>query len=238
MSPIGSLIIVILALHSTLFLYSENGNWFKIKKLKGKVEVRHGVKESWENLTQSDTLRPDDTILMHKDSYIEIEGNKVLFKASGELLLNISDLRRLPKDELLLQIAFEEMRGLPGVKEEKRNLSSTGLYGADISREETKLKPMQNLTYFWVKGVRALFENGFYETASIRAKNLMSRFDELKESYELKFIVANSFEKLGLYGEAISEYNKIIASLKDEKLKAKLTQKVEELKVKLASSSQ
>jgi hypothetical protein len=66
----------------------------------------------------------------------------------------------------------------------------------------------------------------------------MSRFDELKESYELKLIVANSFEKLGLYGEAISEYNKIIASSRDENLKVKLTQKVKELKLKLTSAPQ
>jgi len=238
MPLIRPLIVAVLVLHSTLSLYSENGNWFKIKKLKGRVEVRHGVRESWESLTQSDTLRPEDTILMNKDSYIEIEGNGIFFKAIGDLILNISDLRRLSKDELLLQIAFEEMRALPGVKNEKRNSSSTGLYGADISKEETKLKTTQSLAYLWVKGVRALFENGLYETASIRAKNLVSRFDELKDSYELKLIVASSFEKLGLYGEAISEYNKIIASSRDESLKGKLTQKVKELKGKITSSLQ
>jgi tetratricopeptide (TPR) repeat protein len=238
MSSIKFSIVAILVFLNISSLYPENGSWFKIKKLKGRVEVRHGVKEVWENLTQSDTLRPEDTILMNKDSYIEIEGNGIFFKAIGELILNISDLRRLSKDELLLQIAFEEMRALPGVKDEKRNSSSTGLYGADVSKEETKLKTMQSLAYLWVKGVRALFENGFYETASIRAKNLMSRYDELKESYELKLIVANSFEKLGLYGEAISEYNKIIASSRDENLKVKLTQKVKELKLKLTSAPQ
>ncbi len=45
MSSIKFSIVAILVFLNISSLYPENGSWFKIKKLKGRVEVRHGVKE-------------------------------------------------------------------------------------------------------------------------------------------------------------------------------------------------
>ena len=135
----------------------------------------------------------------------------------------------------MLQLAFEEMKAIPEMKKDKPNARSTGIYGADIEKEKTGLKAGWNSAKFWASGVKALFENGFYETASIRAKDLMSRFDELKDDIELKMIIATSLEKLELYGEAISELNKIILTSRDPNLNSKIERKIQNLKLKLAS---
>ncbi|CUS97136.1 hypothetical protein [Candidatus Kryptobacter tengchongensis] len=218
----------------TLSISGEN-YIYKVKKLNGEALVRHGAKEKWVKLSYGDTLRPEDTFFLDKNGYIEIEGNKILFKSDGGIIINISDLRRLTKEELLLQLAFEEMKSVPDVKKDKSNAKSTGIYGTEIEEEKTNLKTGWNLTNYWVKGVSALFENGFYETSAIRARNLMLKFDELKDNIELKMIIATSLEKLELYGEAISELNKILLSSKDKNLNARVEQKIQELKMKLAS---
>lgn len=216
---------------------ASNENYtYRVKKLNGIAQVRHGAQEVWEKLSVGDTLRPTDTIFLDKNSYIEIEGGKTFFKSNGSLIVNISDLRRLTKEELLLQLAFEEMKATPEMKKDKpKNARSTGIYGADIEKEKAGLKAGWNSAKFWASGVKALFENGFYETASIRAKDLMSRFDELKDDIELKMIIATSLEKLELYGEAISELNKIILTSKDANLNLKIERKIQDLKLKLAS---
>lgn len=229
---LSPLILILLFLSSAL---SKENSVYKVKKLNGTAQVRHGTSEVWKTLLTGDTLRPDDTIFLDKNAYIEIVGNEAFFKSNGGIVVNISDLRRLTKEELLLQLAFEEMKSSPEVKRSKPSTRSTGIYGADVEKEKTKLKSGWDLAKFWANGVRALFENGFYETAAIRAKNLMSRFDELKDDIELKMIIATSLEKLELYGEAISEFNKIILTSKDANLNFKIERKIQELKSKLAS---
>jgi len=228
--------ILIALLSFALFALNAQGQIYKVKKLKGDAQVRHGARENWQKLTSGDTLRPDDTVILWKDAYIEIETGNGIFKSNGGIILNISDLRRLSKEELLLQLAFEEMRNIPDVKSEGQSAKSTGIYGSEISKKEPKIKEAQNLTHFWVGGVKALFENGFYETASIRAKNLMFKFSELKDNLDLKILVATSLEKIGLYGEAIAEYRKIISGSNDENLNSKLERKISELKSKIASN--
>ncbi len=229
---------ILIALISLAVLTSnaQEEHIYRVKKLKGEAQVRHGAKENWQKLATGDTLHADDTIILWKDGYIEIETENSTFKSSGGIILNISDLKRLTKEEFLLQLAFEEMKNIPEVKREKQNARSTGIYGSEINIKEPKPKEAQNLTHFWTGGVKSLFENGFYETASIRAKNLMSKFNELKDDIDLKIIVAKSLEKLGLYGEAIAEYRKIISSSNDESLNSKLEKKISELKSKITSS--
>ncbi|MCS7229000.1 MAG: hypothetical protein RMJ81_01565 [Candidatus Kryptonium sp.] len=214
---------------------SDENQIYKVKKLYGEARVRHGLKEQWDKLSLGDTLRPGDTILLDKNGYVEIDGNnKTYFKSSGGIIINIIDLRRLTKEELLLQLAFEEIKSVPNTQKEKQNARSTGVYGTGMEKGGIKLKSGWNLIDFWVSGVRALFENGFYETAAIRAKNLMSKFDELKDNIELRIIVASSLEKLQLYGEAISELNKILLASKDETLNYKIERKINDLKLKIA----
>ncbi|MEN3039768.1 MAG: hypothetical protein ABDI07_11595 [Candidatus Kryptonium sp.] len=144
-------------------------------------------------------------------------------------------MRRLTKEELLLQLAFEEIKAVPDIQKEKQNAKSTRVYGTGMERSEVKLKTGLDMIDFWVGGVRSLFENGFYETASIRAKNLISKFDELKDNTELRIIIASSLENLQLYGEAISELNKILLISKDEDLNHKIAKKINELKLKITS---
>ncbi len=229
--------IVVLILTLLIFSLAQSGEQalYVVKKLKGEAQVRHGVKENWEKISPGDTLKPDDTILLNKSAYIEIESNGISFKSNGDIIINISDLRRLSKEELLLQLAFEEMKNAPEKKMEKINTKSTGIYGTDIAGQKTEFKTRANQSKLWVNGVKALFQNGFYETASIRAKSLMLKFDELKDNIELAIIIATSLEKLEIYGEAISEYNKILSISKDESLSQKIERKIQELKIKLTS---
>ncbi len=228
--------LILISLVISISLAKVQDDIYKVKKLKGEAEVRHGAKENWEKLSLGDALKSDDTILLWKNAYVEIEGDKVFFKSNGSVIINISDLRRLTKEDLLLQLAFEEMKNVPEIKREEAKTKSTGIYGTDIVGKETKLKPKENLTQFWVNGVKALFENGFYETASLRAKKLMLKFDELKDNLELKLIIATSLEKLEIYGEAISEYKRIISTSKDENLNSKIERKIQELKAKLETN--
>lgn len=228
--------ILIILLSFALLTSNAQEQIYKVKKLKGEAQVRHGTRENWQKLSTGDTLRADDTIILQKDGYIEIEAMNIFFKSNGAIILNISDLRRLSKEDLLLQLAFEEMKNIPDVKVERKNAKSTGIYGSEISKREVKPKEVQNLTHFWVGGVKALFENGFYETSAIRAKNLMLKFSELKDDLDLKMLVATSLEKIGLYGEAIAEYRKIISTSNDESLNSNLERKIRELKSKIASN--
>jgi tetratricopeptide (TPR) repeat protein len=216
---------------------------FIVKKLKGNAEVRHGVSEVWNKLEHGDTLKPDDTIKAYSDTYIEIyspEGR--IFKMSGPALLNISDIRRISVEDLLLQLAMEDIRAIPEksdgfYRSERRK--ATGVYGSDISRRKAKVKIKKDdkIAFLWANGAIILFENGYYETSAIRAKNLINRFDELRSNSKICLLPARALEKLGLYGEAISEYNRAIQNIKDKKVKREIQKYILKLRRKISAEN-
>ncbi|RPH36909.1 hypothetical protein EHM92_03730, partial [bacterium] len=87
-----------------------------VQRLQGEVAVRHGVTEVWTHVAVGDVLRPDDTMKTGK------KGTAVLsapFKSSGavkritlppEVIVDVSDVRELSQEELMLKLTMERVR--------------------------------------------------------------------------------------------------------------------------------
>jgi hypothetical protein len=92
------------------------GQEIKVQRLQGDVAVRHGVTEAWTTVAVGDVLRPDDTMKTGK------KGSAVLvvpLKSAGsmkhialppEVIVDLSDVRELSQEELMLKLTMERVR--------------------------------------------------------------------------------------------------------------------------------
>jgi hypothetical protein len=86
--------------------------------MQGDVSVRQGVTEVWTRAAVGDVLRPDDTMKTGP------KGSAVLIVSMGngtfkritlppEVIVDMSDIRELSQDELMLKLTMEKVRSSP-----------------------------------------------------------------------------------------------------------------------------
>src|SRR5437867_10688920 len=79
----------------------------KVISLKGEVFVRRDVQEEWVPVAVGDVLKPDDSMRLDGKSSaaILIDGTKTLM-IPELVILDLSDVRELTQEELLLKLAM------------------------------------------------------------------------------------------------------------------------------------
>lgn len=194
-----------------------------VQKIQGDVSVRHGMTETWIKVRVGDVLRPDDTMKTGKKASAIIvtrsgEGNPVEKKIMlpEEVMLDISDIRDLSQEELMLKLTMEKVRASSYEwKNAEMNVPNTRVtHGPDKSPSApAESDDLQVGTFQW-NGTRVLYENGFYPTCALKAMDVLRRYPLLKERFENRLLVAEALEKANLRGEALNEY----VSLSSEQL--------------------
>ncbi len=188
-----------------------------IQKLQGDVSVRQGVTEVWNRVAAGDVLRPDDTMKTG------IKGSAVLLVSAGsgetkrmtlpqEVIVDLSDIRDLTQEELMLKLTMEKVRSSSYQwKNDELHISDAAvMHGAGAASAAT---PMQNdpaVGVFQLNGTRVLFENGFYSTCVLKSMEVFRLFPALGQRFENRLLVAEALEKARLRGEALNEYGLLL----------------------------
>ena len=88
------------------------GEQILLQKAQGDVSVRAGVTETWLKAGAGDTLRPDATLKTGKQSsaLILLASNKKRISLPPEVMVDISDIRELTQEELMLKLTMEKVR--------------------------------------------------------------------------------------------------------------------------------
>jgi len=193
-----------------------------VQKIQGDVSVRHGVAETWMKVRVGDVLRPDDTMKTGKRASAIIvtsrEGNPVKKKIMlpEEVMLDLSDIRDLSQEELMLKLTMEKIRASSFEwKNAEMNVPKIRVeHGPNKSPSAPATFGDLQVGTFQLNGTRVLYENGFYPTCALKAMDVLRRYPLLKEKFENRFLVAEALEKANLRGEALNEY----VSLSSEQL--------------------
>jgi hypothetical protein len=186
---------------------------FVVQKAKGDVLVRSGVQEEWTPARAGDVLKPRDsmktgprgsaTVLFQSGSGEEMGR----IELPAEVILDLSDLRQLSREELMLKLTMERVRSSSYQWKDNGIRSPNALvtHGARPAGESSGGQD-ERLAELQLNGTRVLFRNGFYSTCALKMLSLIRIFPSLGQSFDNRLMVAESFERANLKGEALSEY--------------------------------
>jgi hypothetical protein len=189
-----------------------------VQRLQGEVAVRHGVTEVWTNVAVGDVLRPDDTMKTGK------KGTAVLTAPVGntgsvkritlppEVIVDLSDVRELTQEELMLKLTMERVRASSYQwKSDELHIPNAAVVhgenrsgGAPLADNDPQSGILQ-----W-NGARVLFDNGFYSTCALKAMELFRLYPSVGAKLENHLMAAEALEKACLRGEALSEYTAML----------------------------
>jgi hypothetical protein len=164
---------------------------------RGDVRARHGVTESWTEVAAGDVLKPNDSIRTGPgaQAVIRVEGEDAsrTIRLPGDVIVELSDIRQLTQEELMLKLTMEKVRMAPSDWK-------TGELGVPGDLATGKLQ---------LNGVRVLFDNSLYSTCILRGMEVFRQYPALGASVRDRMMVADALARTGLTGEALAEYGTV-----------------------------
>ncbi len=182
-----------------------------IRKITGVVHVRQGVAEQWNTTVAGEPIALNATLKVGSGSsaVLDVEGKTI--KVPAETIVDISDMRILSKEELMLKLAMENVRSSSYEwKSNEMNVTRTTVtHGADKSTRRTLTENNTQEGRLELNGTKVLFENAYYSTCALKTKDILRRYPRLAEEFDYRCQLARALESAGLPREALNEYKSI-----------------------------
>ncbi|MDI6767978.1 MAG: hypothetical protein QME52_14250 [Bacteroidota bacterium] len=205
----------------------------KIVAVKGTAMVRHNIQEEWKTVSVGDVLKPEDSIELKRKSSVTIllDGMKKL-TIPEFVIIDLSDLRMLTQEELLLKLAMEKVRSVPTRDDDGKLLipTTTTVHGTNKESTPTPQSIVSDNGLMQLNGTKVLYENRFYATCVLKAKEVFRLNPELAVNVETRLMVANALEKMNLKTEALSEYIELSSEKLSQTQRSFIEHRIEQLK--------
>jgi len=183
-----------------------------LERVEGEVSIRPGVDERWIPVGSGLVLKPHDSMKTGP------EGSAVVLVLTDgttlkeimiphNVILDLSDVRQLSRDELILKLTMERVKASPYEwKNGDLNIpNATVVHGEKPASVEVGESDLADAK-LRMNGTKVLFDHGFFSTCALKALSLLGRFPSLGETFDHRLMVAESLERSDLRGEALSEY--------------------------------
>ena len=180
-----------------------------LQKTRGEVAIRHGVAESWNTVAAGDVLKPDDTMRTgKKGSAILVVNATKRIVLPGEVIVDISDIRDLSQEELILKLTMEKVRASSYQwKNDEMNIPNAAIvHGYPPAPPSTLTENELEIGTCEWNGAKVLYNNGYFSTSALKAMDVLRRYPKIGDTFENRLLVADALGKANLRGEAISEY--------------------------------
>ncbi len=205
---------------------------FEITKVNGKAKALVNGSDSWIDLKAGYELTANSIIEVERNSSVRIVSNDISVTLNGSSALVLTNLKKMSTEELLLALAMENILSAPR-KNKDGNSRNTAVYGKNdfeknpvVSNEEFGLKRLN--------GAKQLAENGLNESAVVAAKEVYRKYPSTKSHADYRIFFADILYEKKLYDEAMDEFTDIQKLNLSDLQKEKVTQRIEEIKKKLA----
>lgn len=190
-----------------------------VQTAQGEVSVRHGVTEVWVRVAPGDILRPDDTMKTGKKGSATIvlspaggtAGAPRTVSLPGEVIVDMSDVRDLTQEELMLKLTMEKVRAssYQWKSDDLQIPSAAVVHGSDRSSNQALRESDPATGILQLNGAHVLFANGFYATCALKGMEVFRHYPPLGKQFQSRVMVAEALEKARLRGEAMNEYAEI-----------------------------
>jgi hypothetical protein len=187
-----------------------------VQKIRGDVSVRHGVTEVWVSVAPGDILRPDDTMKTGKRGSAMIvlspaqgaPGSARSVSLPGDVIVDMSDVRDLTQEELMLKLTMEKVRAssYQWKSDDLQIPSAAVVHGSEGSPDQSLHESDPATGVLQLNGAHVLFANGFYATCALKGMEVFRHYPPLAQQFRGRMMVAEALEKASLRGEAMNEY--------------------------------
>ncbi len=195
------------------------GGEITVQRVQGDVQVRQGVSEIWHQVAAGDVLKPDDTMKTGpKGSAVILVPVAPAQKSSRrltlppEVMVDLSDVRELNQEELMLKLAMEKVRSssYQPTNNDLKFPNAAVVHGTNKANGSGLTENEAAVGILQLNGTRVLYENGFYSTCALKALEVFRLFPSLGERFGDRLLVAEALERAQLRGEALSEYGALL----------------------------
>jgi hypothetical protein len=185
-----------------------------LQKATGDVYVRHGVTEVWTEVAPGDVLKPDDTMKTgEKGSAVLLVDGKKRIHLPGKVIVDVSDIRTLSQEELMLKLTMEKVRSSSyRWKSDEMNIPNAAVMHGFPPTKSALTENNPEVGSFEWNGTKVLYDNGYYSTSALKAMDILRRYPPLAEQFENRLLIADALERAHLQREALNEYVSISQS--------------------------
>jgi hypothetical protein len=207
-----SMLVVALMLHAAV-----RAEGITVQKSEGDVKVRQGVTEVWNKVAPGDVLRPHDTMRTGPNGSavllvsLDAGGAAKRISLPSQVIVDMSDIRNLTQEELMLKITMEKVRASSYEwKNDGLNIPNAAVvHGEDRASGVPATENDKQVGQLLLNGARVLFDNGFYATTVLRSMEVFRMYPALGGMFDHRFLLAQAMERANLHGEALAEYSSL-----------------------------
>jgi len=188
-----------------------------VQKSEGDVKVRQGVTEVWNTVVAGDVLRPHDTMRTGPDGsavllvHLNAGGAAKRITLPAQVIVDMSDIRNLTQEELMLKITMEKVRASSSEwKNDELHIPNAAVvHGEDRAVRDPATENDRQVGQLLLNGARVLFDNGFYATTVLRSMEVFRMYPVLGAMFDHRLLLAQAMERANLRGEALAEYSSL-----------------------------
>lgn len=178
-----------------------------VESVTGSVKVLPGMSETWIDIRPGMALKGNSLLKTETGSIVTIKNNDVRFTLKPDAALNVSSIKKMTVDELLLVLAMEEIIKTPSKKNQDK-LKTTVTYGTNESKSKSEIEN-SNIGLLKLNGAKQLSESGFTESAIASVFETYRQHPSTKSLVNYRIYFADALYSLSLFNEAYNEYNEI-----------------------------
>lgn len=180
---------------------------YEVEKIKGEVKYISSEQNNWQKVKTISSVSDNSIVSADNNSIAKIKGDDLIFTLKDGAAINVSSIKKMSIDQLIMALALDKVMSAPRKKENNKS-ESTSVYGDKLGAANEIIQT-NDFGIKRINGAKQLAENGFVESAIVSAKEIFRKYPEVAKDASNRIYFADLLYNKKLYDEALEEYNAI-----------------------------